>query len=156
MNDAHLHLILNHVPVIGMAFATAAMVYATVAKEPGVRRLALLAVVVAGLTAIPAFLTGEPAEHQIKSMSGVEQERIEEHEEAADLAFWVAEVAAALALVTVSWPRLRRKESLPGLFLATLGAAVVVTALMGRAANLGGAIRHPEIRSDAAASTAKP
>ena len=29
------------------------------------------------MTAIPAFLTGEPAEDQIKHMAGVEQERIE-------------------------------------------------------------------------------
>jgi hypothetical protein len=81
---------------------------------------------------------------------------IHEHEEAAEFAFTIAEIVGAVALVGLVL-RLRRKV-LPVWFRwGMLILALFVSVIMLRTANLGGQIRHTEIRgADSLASPAVP
>jgi hypothetical protein len=107
---------------------------------------------VVALATLPVYLTGVAAEGAIDGMEGVSAEAIETHETAALLAFiWmqITGFAAWLAL----WQG-RRLAQLPR---ASVGAVVLLSvltlALMGRAATIGGEIRHPEILASPAAAT---
>jgi uncharacterized membrane protein len=144
MNWAHLHLMLNHLPVVGSLFALGLLLYAILKRDAGLEKTCLGLLVAVALTALPAFLTGEPAEHAIEELPGVSEEAIERHEEAASLALAVALVTGAGALATLVVAR--RSPAVPRrLVLVCAVLALVTVALMGRTANLGGHIRHSEI-----------
>jgi uncharacterized membrane protein len=141
MNEAHLHLILNHTPILGSLFGLLVLAAGVIRKNPTVIRVGLYTLLGAALLAVPTQLTGEGAEKVAERLPGVTSRLIRVHEEAAELAFWALELTGAVALLaTLSASRAR-------LFtLAALVGAVVSFGLMARAGNLGGQIRHTEIR----------
>lgn len=145
MNQAHLHLITNHVPIVGSLFA-AVLLAAGIAKHNlDLTKAGLLAVLAAGLLCLPAQLTGEGAAAIAQQLPRTSRALIHNHEEAAELGFWVLESAAALALFGL----LLLKNASPKAKVVTLLALVATLlsfGLLARAGNLGGQIGHPEIR----------
>lgn len=144
MNLAHLHLILNHVPVIGVLFALALLVFGLLRRSVETTKAALWAMVIVGLLAVPAYLTGEPAEEYV---AGIDKAQVERHEEAAGIALAAIAVAGAAALVHLMI--FRRTGPAPALVVMLL--ALVAAGLLARTANLGGAIHHTEISAGGAA-----
>jgi len=152
MNGAHAHLLLNHIPVVGAFFALALLGVAAWQRTTASLRLALGALLFVALSAIPTYLTGEPAEEIVEELPAVSRKQVHEHEEAAELALIAVEVAGAVALAGLLWTRGGRRPK--WLLPAALVLGAVALVLLARAANLGGHIRHPEIRSVAAAPSA--
>ena len=100
MDPVHIHLFLNHVPVLGSVFATLLLAYALVRRSDDVARIAFFALASCAVLSIPVFLTGEPSEDIVENLAGVGGSFVEEHEESGKLAFWalmVTGVAAASA-----------------------------------------------------------
>ena len=85
MDSTHLHLILNHFPIIGSVIAVFILMYGTYKNYIPLQKVALVLIVVLSIIAIPVFLTGEPAEASVENLPGVSELVIEEHEEAAEL-----------------------------------------------------------------------
>lgn len=56
MNWAHVHLLLNHVPVLGTIFGLALLGYALMRRNDGLTRVALGVFVVVALLALPGVL----------------------------------------------------------------------------------------------------
>ena len=146
MDTVHLHLLLNHVPVLGTLFGTVLLL---VAVGRGSRELvvaSLVVFVVSAAAAVPVYLTGEPAEERVEHIAGVSEDVIERHEEAAAVGF-----AAAVALGAVSVVGLvlaaRKKPVARALIAVPLLLAVVTGGLLAWTANLGGQIRHTEIQA---------
>jgi hypothetical protein len=148
INGAQLHLIVNHLPIIGFVLFVPVILLACLTKRSDYKRLALLAATVLGLLALPAFWTGEPAEDTLEGQAGVSEDLIEQHEESAELALVAALATSGLA--ALGWLVSRKKEA--WLVPATTGTAVAViltTGLMAWVGHEGGKIRHPEISNDA-------
>ncbi len=146
MTLLHLHLITNHLPVIGTAFALGLLGFGLWRKSADVTKAALGAFVICSLLALPAYFTGEPAEHAVKRMSGVSQSTIEEHQEAATVALIGIAVLGVMSLTGLIFFRHGKPvPAWPGSII--LIAALAVCGLMGWTAMLGGQIRHTEIRS---------
>ncbi len=72
---------------------------------------------------------------------------IEEHEEAAEIAFGSLLIAAALLLVTFVFIKMK-SQSANLLVKLTLIVSLAASGLMARTGYLGGLIRHTEIRGD--------
>jgi len=146
MNWAHVHLIINHIPVIGIGLLILLFIVAIVRKNKGLITVALAFIILISLATIPVYLTGEPAEEVVEDMPGISEELIEEHEEQAEIAFILVEVAGGLALITLI---ARRYSDNLGqrLVILTLLVLIVSGGLIGWTANLGGKIHHEEIRS---------
>jgi len=83
-NGAQFHLLVNHLPVVGFIGVIGALAIAMVIRSMDVKRFVLAATVIAGLSALAPFWTGEPAEETIEHLPGVDKALIEEHEEAAE------------------------------------------------------------------------
>ena len=146
MNDAHLHLALAHLPVIGSLAAALLLVAALWIRPVAVRRLALAATVLVALSGILAYLAGERAEDLIERQPAIEETRVEAHERLALIALIVLEVTGALGLLALL---LFRGPAIPrGILVAVLLADLGTVALMFRVATLGGEISHPEIRGE--------
>lgn len=145
MNGAHLHLVLNHLPVIGTLFALGLLGSAVVLRKSHLVRAGLWSVLTAALLAIPAYVTGEPAEDVTERLPGVTEALIERHEEAASYALGILLAAGAVAGVAVYLFRGSRPVR-NGLVIGVLALTVVAAGTMARTASLGGVIRHTEIR----------
>lgn len=145
MNQAHLHLVFNHVPILGSLFAAVLLGVGLFRHNATLTKTGLVAVLAAGLLCLPAQLTGEGAAAIVQDQPRVSRALIQNHEAAAELGFWVLESAAALALFgLLLLKNASPKAHLLGLLalLTTLGSF----GLLARAGNLGGQIRHTEIR----------
>jgi len=86
-NPVHLHLVLNHVPVLGTAFGRALVGWALLRRSEELKKISLGVFIIVALLAIPAYLTGEPAEELVENLPGVSKASIEQHEETAQAAF---------------------------------------------------------------------
>lgn len=147
MSAAHLHLILNHIPVLGILFGAAILAYGLWRAQDAVVRVGLALFVVAGLGATGAYFTGEGAEEAVEGLPGVLHSAIEAHEEVALYAFLLAILLGVVSLAVLVWTA---RDTVPRTAAgAVLLAALVVAGVMGYTANLGGEIRHSEIRSSA-------
>lgn len=148
MNWAHIHLMINHFPVIGMIFAVLLLVHALMKKSEELTKAALGAFVLIALTAIPVYLTGEAAEDVVKRLPEVTETLINRHEEAASVALTLMMVAGVVSLAGLF---LFRSRPLPKWFtIVVLVLALVTTSATGLTANLGGMVRHTEIRNEGA------
>jgi hypothetical protein len=144
LNWAHVHLVITHVPVIGIGVIIAFLFVGKLRGSLEVEWVSLQMFVALALFSIVVYLTGSPASHQMREMPGISREIIHVHSKAADFAFWTMEVLGAFSLGVIV--KFRGAAAVPArLRNALLGLALVVLALMIWTANLGGKIRHPEI-----------
>lgn len=148
MDSTHLHLLLNHFPIIGTIIGSGIMAYGYFTQSEPTKKAALLTWVTMALCAIPVFLTGEPAEEMVEGLPGVSEALIGEHEEAAELAIWVMEALGLLSLLALF---LKFKQESTGKMIMgiTFALSMITFGLMARTGYLGGQIRHSEIRSGA-------
>jgi uncharacterized membrane protein len=147
MNAVHLHLMLTHIPVLGTIFALLLLVVGMLKRSDELKKVAFWAFAVFAVFAIPVFLTGEPTEKVVERIPGVSEAVIESHEEAATIAFGVILSLGAIALAGVMFLRSR---PVPQWFaVSVLALAIATSGLLGWTANLGGKVRHTEIRGDA-------
>lgn len=146
MNPAHIHLALNHVPVVAVIIGVLLLGIGLGRHSADLVRAGLVTFVVAAVLTLPVFFSGEGAEDVVEDLPGVTEHLVEEHEEAGEaaaIAFAVLGVVALGVLVLY-----RRDDDVPQhAVLAALVVGLVVGVLMVRAANLGGQIRHTEIRA---------
>ncbi len=146
MNGAHLHLILTHLPVLGVAFGALLLGLGLVRQDRGIQQAALGVLVLSGLAAGLAYLTGEGAEEAIERTIGAGKPYLERHEEAGMVGLVVAGIAGVLALIALVGGRQNRPFS-RGLLVLNLVVALAASGTLAWVANLGGQIGHPEIRS---------
>ena len=151
MNAAHLHLVTNHIPIVGMPVALLVVVIGHLLRDGRVRNVGFFLAVVFALASIVVFLSGEGAEEIIEKVAAESEHAVEAHEEAAETAFVVILVTGGLALLRLIASAIgaRLAGALAGLAVAGL---VLSTALLVWTANLGGKIRHPEIENDTSLS----
>ena len=146
VNDAHLHLLVNHLPVVGSLIAVPLLLIALwLPRDRGALLGAVLVLVLAGGGAFVAEQTGHDAEEVVEDLPDVSEPYIEEHEERAEIATWVAGLAALAGLAVLAL--VRGREETPRVWVAALlVAALVSMGTLGWTSAAGGVIRHSEIR----------
>jgi uncharacterized membrane protein len=148
MNQAHLHLLLNHLPVIGSVFGLLILFGGFALKHPMVKKTALAVFVFSALCALPANLTGEGAEEVVENLPGVTDSFIETHEDLASVYVWLMAALGILSLLTLFLDYKKVKSS-SYLYLLVLVLGLVAVGVSTRLSVSGGEIRHTEIRKDA-------
>ena len=148
MNSVQIHLAFTHVPVILSFVGLIMLIVAFFTKNTTLTKTSYVLLLIAGVSAIPVFLTGEGAEEVVENLPGVSEGIIERHEEVAKLAMVsiaVAGLAALAAFFSFRWQSVARVFKVTVLLLAIASAG-----LMAQTAHLGGQIRHTEIRNEVA------
>ena len=151
MNMVHLHLLVNHFPIIGTILGLGLYLVSLIGKSDDLKRASLDVFFVIALIAIPAYQTGSAAKAAIKGRPGISETLIVAHEDAALLAFIFMELTGALAWLGL-WQYRRILRQTTWNVSAVLLLSIVTVGLMARTGNLGGEISHPEIRSAAEAT----
>ena len=158
-NPPHLHILLNHVPTVGFGIALALALVGQLYKNDGLKRTGLVLFFSVAVVSIATYVSGNAAQTALR---GREREAaypayvvpgaIRVHEDAALLAFVFMEITGFFAWLALwQWRRVTRLAG--GYFATVLILSIVTFGLMARAADLGGAIHHPELEVAAPAAT---
>jgi len=149
MDWTHLHLALNHVPVLGTPFLLGLLLWSWARGQAVTLRFCLWLFVMLAAASIGIKFTGDFAAEKVGAQPGFDKALIDQHEQSADQAttgVFLMGIAAGVALLVS-----RRGRPTPTWSLGLLALLALATfALMARTANFGGHIRHPEIRPGAA------
>jgi ABC-type branched-subunit amino acid transport system permease subunit len=144
MNAAHLHLIVNHVPILGSAFGLFLLLLSLHPRfGANVRRAALVFFVITGLFAEISVLSGESAHELLHGTPGISMANVEPHEEMAEKTNVVAIITglAALFVLAMEWLDKRYPKFISWIVYLL---AIITFVMMFLTGELGGHIRHPE------------
>lgn len=145
MNLAHLHLLLNHFPTVGMIIGIALYLGALVWNSEHLKRSALGVFLGIALIAMPTYMTGNGAQDILARNPAVSAALIEAHQSWALLALIVISLNGLFSWIGL-WQYRRFTRPAGWVLPAILVCSLVSFGLMAVAANLGGDIMHPEVR----------
>jgi uncharacterized membrane protein len=152
VNYEHLHLLLNHFPIIGSFLGLGLFLVSFVGNNRDLRRASYLVFAGIALLTIPAFMTGFAAQQMLKG-PGISEALIRRHESSALLSLWFVEITGTLALIGL-WLSQETKNPPAWNVAAVLLFSLLSVALISRTGYTAGEIRHPEVRSGPAAASA--
>ncbi len=144
MDEVHIHLLTNHLPIIGGFIGLIIFVYGWFSRNIILKQTGLVVFIVAALGGILTFLTGEGAEDAVEDIAVVTRDAIHLHEDAAEMAFYMMQAAAAAALLLLIQYR-RAVTNYRWLEYVCLLLMILSAIAMMRTGYLGGLIRHTEL-----------
>lgn len=146
MNNAHLHLVVNHLPIIFPIVGIIILLVSFYTKNEVVKRTSFFVFVLGALASVVAMATGEGAEEAVEHLPGVTENLIHKHEEAAEVFAALSYVLGAISLAGIyaSWKNLSFSKFLP---FVIGGVSLISLFFAQQAGSSGGEIRHTEIRT---------
>jgi uncharacterized membrane protein len=151
MNAMHVHLLLNHVPTVAFSIGLVLFLAALTGRHEQLKRTSLVIFFLTAAVTIATYVSGSDAQEALKENPDLPSALVDAHQNAALVAFGFMQATGFFSWLGL-W-MLRRISRVAGWTLAVvLLLAVATFALMARAANIGGEIRHTEIQDAQAAS----
>ncbi len=145
MNAAHIHLLLNHIPILGTIFGLLLLCYGIWKHSDEIKKASLGTFVITALITIPVYLTGDGAAQIVGNLPEVSVAIIRRHDSAATITLVAIEILGALSLFSLWFGRGNRglKPWLTGVILVI---ALICSGLGSWTGSIGGEIRHTEVR----------
>lgn len=88
MDQTHLHLITNHLAIIGTLFAGIVLLIGLISNTVQTRIASFILMLISSVGGYVTFKTGHEAEETVEHMKGISEYVIEQHEELAEKALW--------------------------------------------------------------------
>ena len=143
MNPAHLHLIVNHIPIFTTVIGIFILIWGMYKSNSSVRNIAFVLFIFGAIGSYVAVETGESAEDIVEEVATVSHDTIHDHEEAAEVSMWFAIVMGLLSVVALAAKKLNlRFEN--GLHVVILITAIITAGILSYVAYEGGQIMHNE------------
>ncbi|HEY4099960.1 MAG TPA: hypothetical protein VGM20_03690 [Gemmatimonadales bacterium] len=143
ITPAHLHVLVNHIPIIGLPIVALLLAWGLARREDAVVRAALLLTILVAIGTWYTDYTGDDAKHDIRNNTWYNRAVVQRHEHAGDNANIAGIAAGVLAIGALILARggkpVRRSAS-----AAVLIVLIVASGLAGWAGYQGGKIRHDE------------
>lgn len=147
MNQAHIHLLITHLPIFGSILGGLVLSHGIWTKSNQTMVAAYNLFILSAIGAGIAYLTGEGAEEVVENIQGVAEATIEKHEDFALFALISLIILGVTSLIgllaTLSKSTWTRTLAFVVLFIALFSFALVA-----RTGYLGGQIRHTEINTN--------
>jgi len=152
MNEAHLHMVVNHFPIIGTIFGLGILVAGIALNNKTIKNTAYFLFIVAAIFTAISMGTGEGAEEMVENMPSVGKQIIHEHEEIAEK---LAIVLYLLGIVSIAGIYLNFKNHAKASLVSfiALTISVVAVILAQQTGTSGGEIRHTEIIANSTSNT---
>ncbi len=141
-NAAHLHLVLNHLPIFGTLFALCLLLAGLGLRDRSLKRAGLVTLILIALATPGVYLSGEAAEETVEKLPGFLETYIEKHEELAKIALLFTSASGVLSALSLLKGESRKLVAL------TLLWGLLTFTVLGLVGNSGGKIRHSEIRGE--------
>lgn len=153
MNDAHLHMVVNHFPIIGIILGFGVLIAGLIFKNNSVKNTAYCLFIVGAIFAAISMATGEGAEEMVEDMPSVGKKIIHIHEEMAEK---LAIVLYLLGVVSIAglYTNIKKHSQAKLVSFLALTIAAVGVFLAQQTGTTGGEVRHTEIRANATSTTA--
>ncbi|WPR70788.1 hypothetical protein SLW70_12715 [Flavobacterium sp. NG2] len=147
MNDAHLHLMVNHFPILGLIFGFGILISGLIFRNNGIKNTAYSLFVVAAIFAFFSMATGEGAEELVEDMPNIGHHIIHEHEEYAEKLALILYALGALSIYGFYLNvKTHAKARLVSVIILVIAAIGLIFAL--KTGTSGGEVRHTEIREN--------
>ena len=146
MNEVHLHLVINHLPIFGSLLGILVLCYGMLVKSGHTKIAGFSLLVISAIGAIMAYITGEGSEDAVEKIAGVSKQAIEQH---GDFALYAMVVLIAAGATSILGLILTVKKSpLANIVsIITIITALVAFGLAAITGYQGGQIRHTELNS---------
>ena len=147
MNEAHLHMVVNHFPIIGTILAIGILIAGLLSKNRSIINTSYVLFVIGAIFGILSMNTGEGAGELVEDMPGIGWKIIHEHEELAEKMALLLDILGVLSLVGFYLQyKKNAKEKLVSYIILLIGIASLF--VIQKVGTSGGEIRHTEIRKD--------
>lgn len=152
MNEAHLHMVVNHFPIIGTILAIGILIAGLLSKNRSIINTSYVLFVIGAIFGILSMNTGEGAEELVEDMPGIGWKIIHEHEELAEKMALLLDILGVLSLVGFYLQfKKNAKEKLVSYIILLIGIASLF--VIQKVGTSGGKIRHTEIRNESVITT---
>ena len=138
---AYLHLLSNHIPILGSLFGILLLVVALIKPNLKTTLSAYLILLISGIGGFVAYFTGEPAEESIEHVRGISHKLIHVHEEMAENALIFVFLLTAASIIGL-WAERAEWKNAKKIELFTLIVGIIAFILFAFTGYLGGHIRH--------------
>ena len=144
---------MNHVPTIGTVAALGLLMLAYVRRNEHLKHVGLEVLFLVALLTLPVYVSGVAGYFEVRNRPEISVEAVKLHQDVALFGFVWMECAGFIAWAAL-WQWRRRGRAAKGMVPVAMTLLIVALVVMGRAANLGGEIHHPEIVAAGAAAPA--
>lgn len=146
----YLHVLLNPLPVYGLAVGVVGLFLALVSRTRAARITALALVSLCAISAWPVYHYGQASYDRVKAMADSEGDKwLDEHMRRGEQLIYVFYVVAALAVIAIAVEFKSPRSAVP-LAIATLILGIGNLGAGGYIAFAGGHVRHREFRFEPA------
>lgn len=152
MNQTHIHLLINHLPIIGSLLGGFVLALALWTKSNQTKIAAYYLFIISSIGAIIAYLTGEAAEEAVEDLQGISKTMLDQHEDAAIFALVALILLGVISLVGL-FLTIKKSSFIKRIAVVTFFISLLSFIIIARTGYLGGQIRHTEINSE---STVQP
>lgn len=145
MNEAHLHLLVNHFPIIGLFFGFFILLFGIIKRNETLKKAAFIIFIFCTVMGKISMMTGDKAEHRVEDMTGFSHDYIHEHEEAAEFfmkPLYVLGLVSIFGLFSIA----KKRSSEKIVSICAVLIAAICLFLSKNVGTSGGEIRHTEIR----------
>lgn len=151
MNEAHLHMVVNHFPIIGLFFGIGILSFGILKKQTILINTAYVMFIICMIMAKATMMTGEGAEEIVEEL-GISHDIIHIHEEIAETFMKVLYGLGILAILglIVNFKKQAKAAIVSYIVLILAIGAAVLSKNVGTS---GGEIRHTEIRENTSDSS---
>lgn len=145
INEAHLHLVVNHFPIILPIVGVIVLLAGHFSKSEAVKRVAYSAFMLAALFSFIAMQSGEGAEEIVEGLAINADAYIENHEEAAETFSILSYILGGISIIGL-WASITQKRMNKVVTGIVLVFAIITLFFAQKTGTTGGEIRHSEIR----------
>ena len=146
MNLPHIHLLLNHFPIIGTIIALGLFLFALIGKSDDLKRASLVIFAGIALLSIPTYMSGNGAEEALRKLPEVSKNAIMAHNNAALVSLVFVELTGMFAWLGL-WQFRRFLHARFWTLATVVVLSIAAVFFMTVTGNTGGQIRHTEILS---------
>jgi uncharacterized membrane protein len=144
MNLPHVHLLLNHFPIIGTIIALGVFLFGLIGKSDDLKRAGLVIFTGIALVSIPTYMSGNGAADVLGKLPGVSKNAIAAHNNAAVVSIFFMEFTGLFAWLGL-WQYRRFTNARAWTVAAVVVLSVIAVYFMAVTGTTGGQIRHEEI-----------
>lgn len=144
MNLSQIHLVLNHVPVVGAFILSLLFIHYQMWHIEYGKKNIFRAYVAVFIIIIPVYFTGTPARDLLQNYAGISNSLIDLHRNYATASSLLIMLTGLLSLYALNL--LRKNITVPRWFnIIFILITVALLTVISLTAEYGGRIRHPEI-----------
>ena len=145
MNEAHVHLLINHLPIFGSILGAIVLAQGLWTKSDQVKIAAYSILIISSIGACIAFFTGGGAAKTVKNIDGINKDMISEHAEFAVFALITLIILGVVSIYGI-YLTIRSSNLTRSIAILVLIISLLSFILVARIGYLGGQIRHTEIK----------